>query len=295
MPSIWRIVGIAVSKVRYLKRELAHAGGAQIGLLDRIDNRADRAEPAARFGHLDFSRLWQHDHFALRAEQRLHFGGSLFGRHVPHGKQYADEFVLAARIEFGQRHIGHQVGRDAIFQVDDDQHPLAADECITFRQQHAVEHIECFGRCVAAGIGVIKSAGRRRLHQQREAGLLGEPIQYILPGLVAEAEREAPVGSGRSGLCRCDRSGWGGRCGGRWASIALVITLAGALSAFAGLGLSPISAFAAVTKTRIAPTPLRTDVSRTHERKVRRTIDIGTGSDEIRTARRGGQGRGGTK
>ena len=177
-----------------LERKLPHPGRAGFGLFDRVHDRADRPQPPAGLGHLNLAGLRQRNGFALRPQQRLHFQRGLLGRHVPHRKQHADQLILAALVEFGQRHIGHQIRRNAVFKIHDNQHPPMADERVAFGQQHAVEHIERFGRRVGSRIGVVERARRRRLHQQRQAGLLGEPIQDILPRLVAEAESQLGVG-----------------------------------------------------------------------------------------------------
>jgi len=48
--------------------ELTHTRLGEVGLLDGIYDRANRAEPAASFSDLDLPRLQQDDYFALRAE-----------------------------------------------------------------------------------------------------------------------------------------------------------------------------------------------------------------------------------
>ena len=196
---MWRIVGMAASNVMYFSLNSRSAGGAQFGLLDRVHDRADRPQPAGRFGDLDLPRLRQRDDFALRAQDRLHFFGRLLGRHVPHREQHADELVFAALVELRQRHVGHEVRRNAVFEIHEHEHPAAADERVALGEQHAVEHVERFGRRVAACVAIVERAGRRRLDEQRQAGLIGEPVQHVLPGLVAEIERELGVVAVRGG------------------------------------------------------------------------------------------------
>ena len=193
MPSIWRIVGIAASNVRYFSANSRRPAVPMFGLLDGVDDRANRPQPAGRFRDLNLPRLRQRDDFALRAQQRLHLLGGLFGRHVPHREQHANQLVFAALVELGQRHVGHQIRRNAVFEIHEHEHPAAADERVALGQQHAVEHVERFGGRVASRVAVVERAGRRRFHQQRQAGLLGEPIQHFLPRLVAEIERELGV------------------------------------------------------------------------------------------------------
>ena len=163
-----------------LELELAQPGVGKFGLLDRVDDRANRPQPAGRFGHLNLPGLRQRDHLALRAQQRLNFLGGLLRRHVPHRKQHANQLVLAALVELRQRHVGHQVRRDAVFQIHDHQHPIAADQRVALGQQHAVEHVERFGRRVAPRIAVVERAGRRRFHRAA-TGRLGRRTNPARP------------------------------------------------------------------------------------------------------------------
>ena len=105
-------------------------------------------------------------------------------------EDHPNHLEFAPAVERIDGHRGDQICRNAVFQVDQHQHAVAANERVALRQQNAIQQVDGFGGSVLVGVAVVERARRRRVHHQREVGLFCEPIEHVLPGLKTELEAE---------------------------------------------------------------------------------------------------------
>ncbi len=105
-------------------------------------------------------------------------------------EDHSNHLEFAPAVERIDGHRGDQICRNAVFQVDQHQHAVAANERVALRQQDAIQQVDGFGGSVFVGVAVVERARRDRIHHQREVGLFCEPIEHVLPGLKTELEAE---------------------------------------------------------------------------------------------------------
>ena len=103
-------------------------------------------------------------------------------------KQHFDQLKLAALVDFLHRHLVHEVRRNLVLQIDQDQHPIPADQGVALGQEDAVQQIDGLGRRVLAVVGVVERPFGRSVGHERQVGVLGKPVEDVLPRLVAETE-----------------------------------------------------------------------------------------------------------
>ncbi len=139
---------------------------------------------------MELSCLGQHDYFPLRTDHLLDLGCRFLRLELLELKQHADQLEFASLVEFLQGNRRNKVFGDSIFQVDHKQHPFPANECVALDQEDAIEQIDRLGRRIGSVIGVVQGAGRWGVHDQREIGLIGKPLEYFLPRLITKRKSQ---------------------------------------------------------------------------------------------------------
>ena len=175
-----------------LERDFTDAAGVVGRPLDGVDHRANRPQPAAGFGDLNLLRLRQHDDRALRSQAAARLpwpprrpSCSSTGnvtRIISYSPCSSSSASGTSETRFGGM-PSSRFTSTSIRPLRTSVKPLVSSTLLM--------HVERFGRRVGARVAVVERARRRRFEHQRQVGLLGEPIEHVLPRLVAEVEHAA--------------------------------------------------------------------------------------------------------
>ena len=103
-------------------------------------------------------------------------------QHDPH------QLVLAAFRQVGNGHVGNQVRRNALVDIDDDEKPIPLHQHMPLLQQVTVENVEGFRRRVLGVVVIAERPGRLGVQVERQAGRFGEHLQHNVPPRLAEVE-----------------------------------------------------------------------------------------------------------
>ncbi len=75
-------------------------------------------------------------------------------------------YVMAPFRKFVEPDPRNEALGDPVFEIHEDQHPVAPNERVTLGQQDAVDQVDRLGRCVFSSVGVIERSRRRRVEDQ---------------------------------------------------------------------------------------------------------------------------------
>ena len=134
-------------------------------LFEQLDHVSHGPQPAPGFDRQDLLHLGHHDQGPDGAQKLPDLRFGLLCVHLLERETSLGDFILPARIQFTQRNLGHQLADQVpvnlVFQVDDQQHLVAADKRVALDQENAIHQINgLIAREAPRVVRVVERPGR---------------------------------------------------------------------------------------------------------------------------------------